>query len=158
AEVVGSLIDARSASGYAHLNQAAAGLERFLNAQQPGSTTPSADNTQTLMRCLATFRAAPAAQLRRRVIGWAVGAWALIVLVSLWPRAPGVGAVFLGRGLMTVLVFFGVNGVTRRTELFTKVRALVLESRGDWLVGAAVLILAATILVVFHLQWAYLGF
>jgi hypothetical protein len=160
AEVVGSLIDARSASGYAHLTQAAAGLERFLNAQQPGSgsTAPSDDHTQTLMRCLAAFRAAPAAALRRQVIGWAAGAWALIVLVSLLARQPRVAAGFLGLGVMTVLAYFVVNGLARRTELFTKVRALVLESRGDWLVGAAVLILAATVLVVFHLHWAYLGF
>jgi hypothetical protein len=158
AELIGSLIDARSAAGDVNPGQAIAALEAFLNAQKPGSTTPSAENSQILMDCLAAFRAAPTAQLRRRVVGGGMAAWLLILLVSLLARQPRVAAGFLGLGLMTVLAYFVVNGVTRRTELFAKVRGLILESRGDWLVGMAVLALIIATLVVFHLHWAYLGF
>jgi hypothetical protein len=158
AALVGSFIDARPESGYTDLGLAVAALERTLNAQNSGSTAPGEEHARTLMECITSFRAAPAAQLRRRVVNGAAAAWAVAVLVSLLARQPRVAAGFLGLGLMTLLAYFVVNGVTRRTELFAKVRALLLESRGDWLVGMAVLVLVLTILVVFHLHWAYLGF
>jgi hypothetical protein len=158
AALVGSLVEARPESGSVDLGLTVAALERTLNAQDPGSTAPGEEHTRTLMDCIAGFRAAPAAQRRRRVVQGAAAGWAFVVLVSLLARQPRVAAGFLGLGLMSVLAYFVVNGVTRRTELFAKVRALVLESRGNGLVGMAVLALVLTFLVVFHLHWAYLGF
>jgi hypothetical protein len=158
AALVGSLIDGRPGDGPGNLAPAVAALERALNAQKPGSTMPGEEHTRTLIECVMSFRAAPSARTRRRVVYGAAAAWVLVVLVSLLARQPRVAAGFLGLGLMTVLAYFVVDGLAHRTELFTKVRALVLESRGDWLVGIVVLALVIATLMVFHLHWAYLGF
>jgi hypothetical protein len=158
AEIVGRLIDVSPGAGYADLGQAVAALARSLEAQRPGSTVPGEGHTRTLTECLVSFRAAPAARWRRRVLLGGTGVWALMVLVGLVARQPRVAAGFLGLGLMTILAYFVVTGVTRRTGLFANVRGLILESRGGWLVAMAVLALVVTALVVFHLHWAYLGF
>lgn len=158
AEIVGKLLDVRPGFGYADLSQAVAALENFLSTQRPGSTTPGKEHTQTLMESLAAFHAAPAARFRRLVIQGGATAWALIVVISVIARQPRVVAGVLGLGLMTLLAYFVVRGMARRTELFVKVRGLVLESRGNWLIGIAVLALVVMSLVVLHLHWAYLGF
>jgi hypothetical protein len=158
AELVGTLIDTRPGHGYADLGQAVATLERSLNASVPGATIPREEHTRTLTECVTAFRASPTATLRRRLVLGGAAACALVVLLSLLARQPRVAAGFLGLGLMTALAYFVVNGVSRRTDLFTKARGLVLESRGDWLIGLAGLALFATTLVVFHLHWAYIGF
>ena len=111
-----------------------------------------------MIECVAAFRASPAATLRRRIVLGGAAACALVVLVSLLAHQPRVAAGFLGLGLMTALAYFVVNGVSRRTDLFTKTRGLVMESRGDWLIGLAGVALFATTLVVLHLHWAYIGF
>jgi eukaryotic-like serine/threonine-protein kinase len=158
AEILGNLINARPGHGYADLGQAITALERYLNASSPGATAPREEHTRTLIECVAAFRASPAATLRRRIVLGGAGACALVVLLSLLAHQPRVAAGFLGLGLMTALAYFVVNGMSARTDLFTKTRGLVLESRGDWLIGLAGLALFATTLVVLHLHWAYIGF
>ena len=159
AELVGNLVDARPGHGYADLGQAIAALERFLNARTPGATAPREEHTRTLMECVAAFRASPwprAAPPDRargrppRALFWCV--------LSLLAHQPRVAAGFLGLGLMTALAYFVVNGVARRTDLFTKVRGLVLESRGDWLIGLAGRRPVRHDPGRLHLHWAYLGF
>ncbi len=158
AELVGNLIDARPGHGYTDLGPVIAALERYLNTSPPGATAPREEHTHTLMECVAAFHASPAATLRRRLVLGGAAACALVVFLSLLAHQPRVAAGFLGLGLTTALAYFVVNGVSRRTDLFTKTRGLVLESRGDWLIGLAGLALFATTLVVLHLHWAYIGF
>jgi eukaryotic-like serine/threonine-protein kinase len=158
AELVGNLIDPRPGHGYADLGQAIAALERYLNASSQGATAPREEHTRTLMECVAAFHASPAATLRCRLALGGAAACSLVVLLSLLAHQPRVAAGFLGLGLMTALAYFVINGVSWRTDLFTKARGLVLESRGDWLIGLAGLALFATTLVVLHLHWAYIGF
>jgi hypothetical protein len=157
-ELVESFFDPRPGKGHADLAQAVAALERFLDGRTAGATVPREEQTRTLIDCVTSFRAAPAAKLRSRIVTRAVAAWALVVLLGLLAHQHRVAAGFLGLGLMTALAYFVVTGVTRRTEVFTKVRGLVLESRGDWLIGLAGLVLVVTALAVLHLHWAYLGF
>jgi hypothetical protein len=140
------------------MGQVVAALEHALNVHGPGSTAPGEDQRRTLEKCLATFHTAPAARLRRQVIGGGFTGCALALLLSLTARQPRVAAGFAGLGLMTAVGYFVINGVANRTELFMKVRSLILESRRDWLTGIAALALVAATLAVFHLHWAYIGF
>jgi hypothetical protein len=158
AELVGNLVDARPGHGYGDLGQGIIALERYLNAHTPGTTAPREEHAQTLLKCIAAFRASPAARLRRRVVLGGATACALVVLLSLLAHQPRVAAGFLGMGLMTALAYFVIDGVSRRTDLFTKARGLVMERRGDWLIGLVGVTLFAMTLAVLHLHWAYIGF
>ena len=158
AELVGNFVNARPGHGFADLGRGIAALERYTSARTPGATVLREEHTQTLVECVTAFRASPVATLRRRVVNGGAAACALAVLVSLLAHQPRVAAGFAGLGMMTALAYCVVYGVARRTDLFTKVRDLVLESRGDWLIALAVLALVVTTLLVLHLHWAYLGF
>src|SRR5262249_19293651 len=77
---------------------------------------------------------------------------------GLLARSPLLAVSMLGLGLMTALASFMITGVMRGSDLLTKVRGLVLESRAsDWLIGAAGVALFVTTLVVLRLPWAWLA-
>jgi eukaryotic-like serine/threonine-protein kinase len=157
-ELVRSLLG-KEPSGLADMGQAVAALERFLNAKGPAATAPTEEHGRVLAECLAAFRASPSAKLRARIIQGSAAGCAAVVLLCLLARLPLVAGSFLGLGLMTALAYFVIDGVSRCTDLFTRVRALILASRGvDWLSGVAGLVLFLAALVVFQLQWAWLAF
>ncbi len=157
-ELVRGLTEARPGAGYDDLTRVVPALERFLNARRP-ETTPREEHTRVLTECVAAFRASPAARLRARVLPGAGAACGVLVFLALLARSPVLAGSFLGLGLMTALASFVIGGVTRGGDLFVKVRALVMESRGgDWLIGLAVAVLLVTTLVVLGLHLAWLAF
>jgi hypothetical protein len=158
-EILANMLKAPPGLGYDDLGQVITTLERFLEARKPGTTRPGEEHTRILTECLVSFRASSAARLRSRIVSGGAAACALLVFVTLLARQPVVAGGFLALGLMTALAYFVITGLSRGSDLFTKVRRLVLESRaGDWLTGLAVLVLAISALVVFGLHWAWLAF
>ena len=156
-ELVRSLIESRTGSGFSDVGQAVAAFEKYLNAKSVGGTTPREEDALILQESLKAFQGSPTALIRERVVTASVATCSSLILLALIAKLPLIAGSLLGLGLMTVLARFCIKGVTGRDSLFPDVRTLIFESRGaDLAIVAAGLSLFVVALVVLHLQWAWL--
>jgi membrane protein implicated in regulation of membrane protease activity len=143
----------------ANLGEVITALEEFLGLPTAGVFSPREEQASLLTQCARAFNQAPTAQLRRKVTLGASAGCALVVLLSALAHQPFLAGGFLGLGLMTALAYFVAAGVRRKTSLFLKALDFFLGgSLVDWLIVAAVLALLVTLLLVFHLFWAWVAF
>ena len=158
-ELVRSLVDSKTGSGYQDMGQVVAAFEKIANARSVGGTTPREEDGQILRESLVSFRGFPTAKLRFQIVAACSAGCALLVLLGILAKMPLFAGSFLGLGLMTALAYFIVKGVTGRDSLFPDVRRLVLESRGaDIAIVASVIVLLFVALYALNLQWAWLCF
>jgi serine/threonine protein kinase len=141
---------------YFNLGEVIAALEQFQGVPTAGSFSPREEHARVLEECAAAFHASPSARLRAKVVPGLLAAWvAIVALFALSGRPVMVGG-FLGLGLLTLLAYFLVDGVTRRSYLFGKARELTFASPiGDWLMAGTGLAVLVVTLFVLKLFWAW---
>lgn len=144
---------------YAYVDAAIKDLEAYLGIPSGGALTLSEEQTGVLSESARTFETAPTAQLRARILWGGAAACALVVFLTAISRHWILAGGFLGLGVMSALSYFIIDGITRRSYLFGRTAELILGGGpGNWLIGLVALALSVTLLVVFHLLWAWVAF
>jgi len=158
-EIIMKMIAKKPEERYSSLGEVIKGFEDYLGIQTTGVFSPREEHANLLEESVRQFNASPMARLRPKLLLGGAGACALVVLLSLAAGQLKLAAGFLGLGVMTALLYFIIDGVTRKSYLFLKTRELVLGGTlSDWLTIAAGVVLIFGLVVVFKMFWAWLAF
>ncbi len=134
-------------------------LEQWLGIHTTKQVSAREEQIATLERAVDRFNYSPATVQRTRVLtGFLTGCLLAAVVLTFLGRL-GWAFGLAGMVLQASAVYFVLNGTARRTQLFRRVRQLVVGfSVGDWLVIAGCLILFAILLWMLKLFWVWIGF
>jgi hypothetical protein len=144
-------------------------LEEYLGVSSgSGPFTPSEQHARALERGVAEFNGAPLARLRRIIIPAYFGLCAAMFVLLLWLATRGwentgayvqwAGGV-AGLALLSFGSYIVLAGITQKTHLFRKLRQYAFGARlADWARMALAMVVLVGLLVLFHLQWYWLGF
>jgi serine/threonine protein kinase len=157
--VIQKMLAKDAADRFQNMGEVVRTLEAWLGVRHAGVFCPQDDQINRIEAFVHQFNTAPTAHLRGRVVGgfFAVVALAFVLLLFFgkYPWAFGVA----GLAVQATLVYFVLNGVARRTYLFTRVRELAFGlSWGDYLVAAAGLSLFAILLWMLNVFWMWVAF
>jgi eukaryotic-like serine/threonine-protein kinase len=144
-------------------------LEEFLGISSgSGPFTPNEIHVKALENGVAEFNNAPMARIRRMIVPAYFGLCAVMVVLLLWLATRGgesAGTLvqwaggFAGLALLSFGSYIVLTGITQKTHLFRKLRQYAFGARiADWARVALALIVLVALLVLFHLQWYWLGF
>jgi hypothetical protein len=152
------IVATKTEERYTNMAEVIKSREEFLGVPGPGRFTPREEHAAILEDCVKRFNAAPAARQRGPVTWGFLGGCALLALLCTllgWWRLLGV---FAALAVLTPLCWFVVDGVTRQTYLFGKVRELPLATNWtDRLVALAAAALLVLLLWLFHMLWLGIG-
>ncbi|SIO02645.1 Serine/threonine protein kinase [Singulisphaera sp. GP187] len=158
-DIILKMVAKKPQDRYSYLGDVIKVLEDFLGLPTTGVFSPREEHANLLTESVESFNKAPTARLRPKLILGGFAAWLFVVVAATLARQPVLASGFLGLGLMTALAYFIVSGVTQKKTLFLKAQQLVLGSDlFEWLMVLAGLVLFATVLVVFHLVFAWVAF
>ncbi len=133
-------------------------LEGWLGVRSNGPQAPRADQITAVERLTAAFFASPSAHTRHRLVNGFVSAVAVAAVLLLF-----FGKVQYAFGVAGMLVqaaagYFVIQGLTRKTYFFVRVRRFVVGlSVGDWLVAAGAFGLFAAFLWLSGLLAVWVG-
>jgi serine/threonine protein kinase len=134
-------------------------LELWLGVPSVTAFQPREDQIAEVERLAYRFRTVPAAVSRQRTVsGFASGSVLFAVLLAFF------GKLAFAVGLSSMVVqaaaaYFVLNGVRRKTYLFTRVRRFAGGmSGGDWVVAAGAVGLFVAFLWLSNLLWVWCGF
>ncbi len=156
ADIVVKMMAKRPEERYGDLAQVIDELEQCLGARTPIRYKPEPDHVETLQRCHARFRRAPARTARAAavMVFWVVCALALVLGVLIgsgWLAAGGVAL-----AVLTPLSYFALSGSLERTYLFGKANELVFRATfRDWLTWAAAIVLILAGLTLSGALWIW---
>jgi hypothetical protein len=134
-------------------------LEAWLGVHHAGTYSPQEEQITKLETYVLQFNSAPAAVLRRRVMGGFFASLALAsVLIAFFGRLGWAFGLF-GLAAQAGLAYFVLDGVARRGHLFTRTRRFVAGlSWADWTIAAAALALFLVLLAMLNVFWIWAGF
>ena len=134
-------------------------LEGFLGIRSSGPFTPKEEHANLLEESVATWAAVPQAKLRAPALLGVLGGGLLLTVVFALMGRGWLAAGFLGLGVMTILSYFAIDGIGRKTHLFDKAREWVLGGTiGDWAMAAAGGLLTVALLWAFGMLVPWLAF
>lgn len=158
-DIILKMVAKKPEDRYSYLGEVIKVLEDYLGVPSTGVFSPREEHANLLAESVEAFNSAPTAKLRPKLIWGGFASCLFVVLAATLARQPFLATGFLGLGLMTALAYFIVSGVTQRKALFLKAQQLVLGSGlFEWLMLLAGLVLLLTLLVVFHLVFAWVAF
>jgi serine/threonine protein kinase len=109
---------------FANMGEVVRTLEAWLGVHHAGTFCPRDEQINRIEAFVHQFNAAPTAQLRGRIVSGHFSVVALaFVLLLFFGKYPWAFGVF-GLAVQSTLAYFVLNGVARRTYLFTRVREL----------------------------------
>lgn len=134
-------------------------LEQWLGVPSVTAFQPREDQITEVERLAFRFRTVPAAVSKQRAVNaFASGSVLAAVLLAFFGKL----AFAVGLASMVVqaaVVYFVLNGVWRKTYLFTRVRRFAVGmSGGDWVVAAGATGLFVAFLWLSNLLWVWCGF
>ena len=134
-------------------------LEQWLGVPSVTAFQPREDQITEVERLAFRYRTVPAAVSRQRMVnGFASGSVLAAVLLAFFGKL----AFAVGLSSMVVqaaAVYFVLNGVRRKTYLFTRVRRFAAGmSGGDWVVAGGAAGLFVAFLWLSNLLWLWCGF
>jgi hypothetical protein len=144
-------------------------LEEYLGISSgSGPFTPSELHAKALENGVAEFNDASMARIRRWMIPAYFGLCAAMIVLFLWLATRGwenagtfvqwAGGV-AGLAVLSFGSYIILTGITRKTHLFRKLRQYAFGARiADWARVALAAVVLIALLVLFHLQWYWLGF
>lgn len=134
-------------------------LEQWLGIHTTKQVSAREEQIATLERAVDRFNFSPAVVHRTRILtGFLTGCLLAAVVLTFLGRL-GWAFGLAGMVLQASAVYFLLNGATRRTQLFRRVRQVVLGfSAGDWLIIVGGLVLFAILLWMLKLFWIWIGF
>ncbi|WP_406700786.1 protein kinase [Singulisphaera sp. Ch08] len=158
-DIILKMVAKKPEDRYSYLGDVIKVLEGYLGLPTTGVFSPREEHANLLAESVEAFNKAPSARLRPKLILGGFAACLLVVIAATLARQPFLATGFLGLGLMTALAYFIVSGVIQKKTLFLKTQQLLLGSGlFEWLMVLAGLVLFATVLVVFHLVFAWIAF
>ncbi|HEX4124546.1 MAG TPA: protein kinase [Tepidisphaeraceae bacterium] len=163
------MIAKRPTDRYRSMGEVIKDLEEYLGISTgAGPFTPTEAHAKTLERSVAEFNGAPIARLRRTIIPAYFGLCAVVAILLLAAATRGsanagtfvqwAGGI-IGLAALSFASYILLTGITQRTHLFRKLRQYALGARlGDWARALVAIAVLFALLVLFHLQWYWLGF
>jgi serine/threonine protein kinase len=134
-------------------------LEQWLGVQTNGKFVPREDQIAEVERLAARFYASPAAAARRRAVNGFLSASAIAAVLLTFFGQTAYAFGLAGLVLQSAAAYFALNGVTRKTYLFGRVRRFAAGlSAGDWIVGVGAVGLFVAFLAVSDLLAVWAGF
>jgi serine/threonine protein kinase len=159
--VIQKMMAKHPADRYANVADVIAILEQWLGVQSTGARfTPRDDQMAEVERLAAEFRNAPTAILRQGLISAAVSGSALLAVLLLFFGQVQWAFGLAGLVLQSALAYFFLNGYSKQTYLFRRLKQFVAGmSGGDWIVaaGAAGLFIAFLWMSKLLILWAGFG-
>ena len=144
---------------FADMGEVVRTLERWLGVHRTGTFTPRDEQIEQVEGFVRAFNTAPAAVLRARVMAAAAPTCVLVAVLLLFFGHVGAAFGLAAMVLQGALAYFVLNGLTRKTHLFCRVRQFVFGfAAGDWMVAAAAVGLFALLLGLLGLFWTWIGF
>lgn len=157
--VIQRMMEKNPGDRYQSMGEVVRTLEQWLGIHTTKQVSAREEQIATLERAVDKFNFSPATVQRTRILtGFLTGCLlAAVVLTFLGKLGWAFG--LAGMVLQASAVYFVLNGTARRTQLFRRVRQLVVGfSIGDWLVIAGCLVLFAILLWMLKLFWIWIGF
>lgn len=119
----------------------------------------SEEQIAQLEKIVESFNNSPSAVFRGKMLTAALGCCVLAALVLTFLGRLGWAFGLAGLILQATIAYFVINGGSRRTYLFCRVRHSISQmSIGDWLITAAMLGLFCILLWILQLFWIWVGF
>ncbi|WP_020472064.1 bifunctional serine/threonine protein kinase/MFS transporter [Zavarzinella formosa] len=134
-----------------------AGLERCLPGKG-GPFKPTAEHVTTLEECVQKFNNVSAAKIRRKIIPAFFIGGLLATVIGAFAGGAIVSLAVLALMVETVLAYFVVDGVMRKTLVFRKTREWVFGARfTDWAMAIFGGLIGVLALFLLGLHWVFLG-
>ena len=147
------------ADRFADMGEVVRTLERWLGVHRTGTFAPRDEQIEQVEGFVREFNTAPFAVRRARVLSAVAPAIALTAVLLLFFGRVGWAFGLAAMILQGVVAYFVLNGVARKTHLYSRARQLVFGfSAGDWMVATAAAGLFGVLLGLLDLFWTWVGF
>jgi serine/threonine protein kinase len=147
------------ADRFADMGELIRTLEGWLGVHTAGSFSPRDDQIDQIEQIVRQFNTTPSAVRRRRLLGGAASSCVLLAVLLMFFGQVGWAFGIAGMVLQGAAAYFVLNGVTRKTHLYLRVRQFVAGlSAGDLVVAAAGVGLFGVLLWMLGLFWVWVGF
>jgi hypothetical protein len=144
---------------FADMGEVVRTLERWLGVHRTGTFTPRDEQIEQVEGFVRAFNTAPTALLRARVLAAAAPTCSLLAVLLLFFGRVGWAFGLAAMVLQGTLAYFVLNGLARKTHLYSRVRQFVFGfSAGDWLVASASVGLFGVLLGLLELFGTWVGF
>jgi hypothetical protein len=147
------------ADRFADVGEVVRTLERWLGVQRAGTFVPRDEQIEQVEGYVRAFNNAPSALRRTRVLSAAAPTCVLVAVLLLFFGRVGWAFGLASMVLQGALTYFVLNGLARKSHLFTRARQFVFGfSAGDWLVATAAVGLFGVLLGLLDLFWTWVVF
>ncbi len=144
---------------FANMGEVVRTLEQWLGVQQSGTFAPRDDQIDQLERSVHEFNHAPAAVLRTRIVTGFISVCLLAAILLMFAGQLKLAFGLAGMVIQGAAGYFVLNGVTRKTYFFRRVRQFLFGlTLGDWAVGLAGFGLFVVLFSMLGLFWLWVGF
>jgi serine/threonine protein kinase len=141
---------------YATIDEVIFPLESFLGIAPTAPLTLRSEETEVLEKSVKAVARSPSARLEKWVFLGFIFACCAGILAALVTGSPGLAWIELGIAVLTPLVYCILNGIARKTPVYSKVRQFFREGGPSERVAViACLGLVILVLMIMHVFWAF---